>query len=94
MKFTGLIRLIVFLSSAAMFSDCGQIQVAGGSSEIGNPSTGILADDGGTDTTSGAVDGWGISAQGMPIRVIREKRPAGADTAQTHIAGDSAKSPR
>jgi hypothetical protein len=60
--------------AAAVFLNCG-IQVAGGTSEVGNPSNAITADNGKDgDTTSTSV-GVLFNVTGSPIQIIRERKP-------------------
>ena len=62
--------MILLLAFLAM--RCGQIQIAGGSSEIGNPKTGLHGNDG-SDSTSVEVTGFGISAQDGLVIFTRKK---------------------
>jgi hypothetical protein len=84
-------RMPGLLAAAGLLSDCGDIRIAGGASEVGNPNSAIYADKE-PDTSDARVTGFGISATGTPIRVIREKRATG-DSSATRAAPDSAHTP-
>lgn len=69
---------------------CGQIKIAGGASEVGNPSSGLFEGEGEGDVQDeGSVTGIAISAQGTPIRITREKPAPAKDSAQAKAAPDS-----
>ena len=87
----GIFRMLACLPIAAAFTACGQIQVAGGTSEVGNPSS-ALYDDGKPDD-QGDVIGIAISAQGSPLGLIREKQAGSGDSAQAQAAPDTLSTP-
>lgn len=87
----GLFRILALASVACGLCACGQVKIAGGTSEVGNPSSSLLdgEEEGGGD---GSVTGFAISAQGSPLKIIRDKRSQDKDSAQAQAAPDSASS--
>jgi hypothetical protein len=77
------------LLAALLVLDCG-IRVAGGTSEVGNPSNAIMRDDGrdeDEDTASTQV-GVRFDFTGAPIQIIKEKKP-GKQTAADSASASS-----
>lgn len=74
--------------AAGFLSGCGDIRISGGASEIGNPAKAVLDDGSGQDAPS-EVTGFGISARGLPVRVIRESRSAAEDASVAGTLPDS-----
>jgi hypothetical protein len=89
LRFAVRLRLVAAVQIAAwFFTGCGDIRIAGGASEIGNPAKAVLDDGSGQDAPS-EVTGFGISARGLPVRVIRESRSASEDTTVAGTLPDS-----
>ena len=89
----GSAQIAGMLACAGLLSHCGDIQVAGGTSEVGNPSSAIYAGEKHADTAVARVTGFGISATGTPIVVIREKRPPAANADAARTAQDTTGTP-
>ena len=72
---------------------CGDIHLAGGTSEVGNPSSALHGDREEDDTSSAPVTGFGISSQGIPIRVIRGKPSGDKDSSREQAFPDTSPTP-
>lgn len=62
------------LASAVMFN-CEGFQLAGGTSEVGNPSTAILLDEGEDVDTTFTNVGVRFDFTGVPVQIIKERKP-------------------
>jgi hypothetical protein len=76
----------VLLASAVMIQ-CG-FQVAGGTSEVGNPSTAIKLDEGEDADTAYTEVGVRFDFIGVPVQIIKERKPE--DKSEKAAANDSA----
>jgi hypothetical protein len=81
--------------AATVFLHCG-IQVAGGTSEVGNPSNAINADNGGDGDTASTEVGVRFDFNGSPIQIIKERKPEkkpNADDSASASASDTQTQP-
>jgi hypothetical protein len=82
------------LFALAFILTCGQggIQVAGGTSEVGNPSNGILVGNRKDEDTASTDIGVQFDFTGTPIRIIKARKPdkqASADDSASASVSDS-----
>ncbi len=78
---------LIMCSLGFFIVNCGEIIIAGGTSEVGNPNSSAYSNN--QDTSSQKIEGIEINAQGIPIRIIRKKSPTKSDSISNQLSIDS-----